>query len=146
MEILLWAGSKIIGVGLADVNIVASPDTAVHVFISHQGPLAVRAVDQLSENIGCCTQSVIFSLSRMIGAFGVLCHPLNRLKGFFIHQRFMGIADDNPLGFWYTAGLSALRKPGAFPSLHHMTQVNLAGQYVFNGAYVPNRVGISFGF
>ena len=117
--------------GLTDIDVVTPFLTDFHVFVPYQGPLAVRAVDQLSENIGGAPQSVIFPLPLMVSSPSLFSHLLNRLKGFFIYQRLMGITNNYPLGFWDTAGLSALGQPGAFPALYHMTQVNFAGQYVF---------------
>lgn len=117
-----------------------------HILVSYQWTLAVGAVDQPLENVFGGFQmpepAKVFKVFRIF-ALGKLLHFI---KGFPVDQRLVGIFHDDPFLFWLHVLASIFVEGLPLCTLHHVSDVHLPGQDVFDRLNIPDYTVVLFCF
>ena len=117
-----------------------------HILVSYQWTLAVGAVDQPLEDIFGGFQMREPAEVFKIFCLFVLGKRLHLVKGLAVDQRLVGIFHDDP----FLSGLHVLSpvfiEGLPFCSLHHVSNVHLPGQNIFDRLNVPDHAVVLFCF
>ena len=117
-----------------------------HILVPHQRTLAVGAVDQPLEDVFSGFQMRKPAERFKVFLISALCKSLNLIKGFPVNKRLVGIFHDDPFLFWLLVLPPVFVEGLPLPSLHHVSDVHLPGQKVFDRLNVPAHAVILFCF
>ena len=102
-----------------------------HILVANHRSFAVGTPHKSLQNIlgllqvGELAQAVVIRCPPLIGDL------LDLFKGFLVDNRFMGVADDDPVGLVHISLPLSLVEGLLFAPLNHVTYVNGMGQYAF---------------
>ena len=117
-----------------------------HVLVANQRSLTVRTPYKSFQKIFTLFQIAEFAEPFVILVFLLYGYLLHGFKGFLVNDRFMGIADNNPIGFIHIGLTLSLIEGLLFSSLNHVTYVNGVLQDAFDDLCMPKHILILFRF
>ena len=117
-----------------------------HILVPYQRTLAVGAVDQPLEDVFGGFQmrkpAELFKVFIVL----LLCKSLNLIKGFPVNKRLVGVFHNDPVLFWLHVLASIFVEGLPLPALHHVSDVHLPGQKVFDRLNIPAHAVVLFCF
>ena len=144
-DILLGAACNVVGVRLAD-ECVPQLFLMTHILVAHQRTLAVGAVDQPLEDIfGGFQMREPAEIVKVFCLFA-LGKFLNLVKGLPVDQRLVGIFHDDPVLFWLHVLTPIFVEGLPLCALHHVSDVHLPRQNVFDRLNIPDYTVVLFCF
>ena len=85
-----------------------------------------------------------FTEAFVVFALSLIGDLLYLFKGFCINNRFMGITDNNPIGFVHIVLSLSLIEGLLFSPLNHVTYVNGVREQIFENCRMPQHTLIFF--
>ena len=144
-DVFQRTAANVVGVGRADKG-VPQLFFVAHILVPHQRTLAVGAADQPLEDVfGGFQMREPAELFKVCFIFAP-GYFLNLIKGLPVDQRLVGIFNDDPLLLWLLVLPPVFVEGLPLPSLHHVSDVHLPGQKVFDRLNIPAHAVILFCF
>ena len=110
-----------------------------HILVPYQRTLAVGAVDQPLEDVFGGFQMREPAERFKVFLISALCKLLHLIKGLPVDQRLVGIFHDDPFLSWLLVLPPVFIEGLPLPALHHVSDVHLPGQKVFDRLNIPSH-------
>ena len=135
-DVFQRTAANVVGVGRTDEG-VPQLFFVAHILVPYQRTLAVGAVDQPLEDVfGGFQMREPAELFKVLFAL-LLCKSLNLIKGFPVNKRLVGVFHNDPVLFGRSVLPPVFVEGLPLPALHHVSDVHLPGQKVFDRLNIP---------